>query len=105
MVKNICQCKRPQFDPWVGGDPLEKGMATHLPGVFLPGEFHGQRSLGSYSPGGCQESDTTEKLTFSFFSPFFQMHPRLMSSFTEIESESSSSVMGQLTWVGLCPEE
>ena len=45
------------------------------------------------------------KLTFSFFSPFFQMHPRLMSSFTEIESESSSSVMGQLTWVGLCPEE
>jgi len=25
-----------------GEDPLEKEMATHL--VFLPGEFHGQRS-------------------------------------------------------------
>ena len=31
-------------------DPLEKGMATHL--VFLPGEFHGQRSLAGYSPWG-----------------------------------------------------
>ena len=28
--------------------------------VFLPGESHGQRSLVGYSPGGCQESDTTE---------------------------------------------
>ena len=26
--------------------------------VFLPGEFHGQRSLAGYSPWGCQESDT-----------------------------------------------
>ena len=31
--------------------------------VFLPGEFHGQRSLVSYSPWGCKESDTTERLT------------------------------------------
>ena len=41
-------------------DPLEKGMATHS--VFLPGEFHGQRSLAGYSPWGCKESDTTEPL-------------------------------------------
>ena len=33
-------------------------MATHL--VFLPGEFHGQRSLAGDSPWGCKESDTTE---------------------------------------------
>ena len=31
--------------------------------VFLPGEFHGQRSLVGYSPWGCKESDTTEQLT------------------------------------------
>ena len=31
--------------------------------VFLPGEFHGQRSLLGYSPMGSQESDTTEQLT------------------------------------------
>ena len=33
--------------------------------VFLPGEFHGQRSLSGYSPWGHKESDTTEQLTLS----------------------------------------
>ena len=42
-------------------DPLEKGMATTP--VFLPGEFHEQRSLASYGPWGRKESDTTEQLT------------------------------------------
>ena len=28
--------------------------------VFLPGEFHGQRSLAGYSPWGRKELDTTE---------------------------------------------
>ena len=32
--------------------------------VFLPGESHGQRSLVGYSPRGCKESDTTERLDF-----------------------------------------
>ena len=31
--------------------------------VFLPREFHGQRTLACYSPWGCKESDTTEQLT------------------------------------------
>ena len=31
--------------------------------VFLPGEFHGQRSLVGYSPWGLKESDMTERLT------------------------------------------
>ena len=39
-------------------DPLEKGMTTTL--VFLPGGFHGQRSLAGYSPWGHKESDMTE---------------------------------------------
>ena len=42
-------------------NPLEKGMATTL--VFLPGEFHIQKSLEGYSPWDCKESDTTEQLT------------------------------------------
>ena len=29
------------------------------PPVFLPGEFHGQRSLAGYNPQGHKESDTT----------------------------------------------
>ena len=41
-------------------DPLEKEMV-----VFLPGEFHGQRSLAGYSPWGRKESDKTERLTLS----------------------------------------
>ena len=39
-------------------DPLEKEW--QLTPVFLPGEFHGQRSLVGYSPWGCRESDTTK---------------------------------------------
>ena len=39
-------------------DPLEKGTVTHS--SILPREFHGQRSLGGYSPQGCKESDMTE---------------------------------------------
>ena len=31
-------------------DPLEKEMATYS--IFLPGKFHGQRSLAGYSPWG-----------------------------------------------------
>ena len=33
--------------------------------VFLPGESHGQRYLAGYSPRGCKESDTTDRLTLS----------------------------------------
>ena len=43
--------------------PLEKGTA--ITSVFLPGEFHGQRSLVGYSPWGRKELDTTEQLTVS----------------------------------------
>ena len=33
--------------------------------VLLPGKFHGQRSLVSYSPWDCEESQMTEYLYFS----------------------------------------
>ena len=48
-------------ETWVGSqskeDPLEEGTATHP--VFLPGKFHGQRSLVGHSPGGHKEPDMT----------------------------------------------
>ena len=49
------------------GDPdliLGSGRSpgSSSPGV-LPGEFHGQKSLESYSPKGCKELDMTEQLT------------------------------------------
>jgi len=32
------------------------------PPVFLPGKFHGQRSLVGYNPWGCNELDMTDYL-------------------------------------------
>ena len=43
-------------------DPLEKEMATP---VFLPGKFHGQKSLVGCSPWGCKELDMTERLNWT----------------------------------------
>ena len=37
------------------------------PPVFLPGKFHGQRSLVSYNPWGHKKSDMTEHALFSFY--------------------------------------
>ena len=36
------------------------GRAWQSPVIFLPGEFHGQRSLTGYSPLGHKELDMTE---------------------------------------------
>ena len=46
--------------PGLGRSPGE-GTVTHS--WFLPGEFHGQRSLAGYSPWGHRELDTTEQIT------------------------------------------
>ena len=60
MVKICLQFRRPGFDPWVGKIPWRR---EKLPTpIFLPREFHGQRSLVSYShlvcysPWGRKES-------------------------------------------------
>ena len=39
-----------RFNPWVWKIPWSKKW--HPPPVFLPGKFHGQRSLADYSPWG-----------------------------------------------------
>ena len=61
MVKNLPAV----WETWVRSlrweDPLENRMGSTP--VFLPEEFHGQRSLVGYSPWGCKESDMTEQLT------------------------------------------
>ena len=50
--------------PGFGKSPGE-GNGQPTP-AFMPGEFHGQRSLGGYSPRGHKESDTTEQLSLSY---------------------------------------
>ena len=52
---------RDVFDPWE--NPLEEEWQPTP--VFLPGEYHGQRSLAGYIPWGHKESDMTERLTLS----------------------------------------
>ena len=53
--ESACNSKRPGFNPWVGKIPWSR---KRLPTpVFWPGEFH-----GLYSPWGCKELDTTERL-------------------------------------------
>ena len=55
------QCGRPGFDPWVG--KIFSRRERQPTPVFLSGESHGQRNPAGYSPQGCKESDTTERLT------------------------------------------
>ena len=61
MVKNVMQCWRPRFNPWVGKTPRRREWQPTP--VFLPGNFHWQGSLTGYSPWGRKESDTTQWLT------------------------------------------
>ena len=62
VKKKFClQCGRPGFHPWVWKIPWRKEWQPTP--VFLPGEFHGQRSQAGYSPWGRKESDKTERLT------------------------------------------
>ena len=55
--ESACQCRRHGFDPCVRKIPWwREWQATP---VFLPGAFHGQRSLAGYSAWICKELDTT----------------------------------------------
>ena len=48
--------------PGMGRPPGEGNEWQPTP-IFLPGEFHRQRSLVNYSSWGCKEMDMTERLT------------------------------------------
>ena len=59
--ESACQCrkhKRSRFDPWVRKITWKR--AQQPTPIFLPGEFHGHRSLAGYSPQGHIESGVTK---------------------------------------------
>ena len=67
VVKNppaMQETQRWEFDSWVGTIPWS-GRWQPTP-VFLPGQFHGQRTLKGYSSWGCKESDMTEQAHTKF---------------------------------------
>ena len=63
-VKNLSVMWETWVDCWVGEIPWKREWLPTP--VFLPGEFHGQRSLAGSSPWGCKEPDMTEQLHFHF---------------------------------------
>ena len=63
MVKNLPEMQEAQVLPWVRKIPWRREWLPTP--IFLPGEFHGQRSLVGYSPWDYKELDTTEQLTLS----------------------------------------
>ena len=68
LIKKNLPTMQEVEETWVGylsrEDSLEKEMA-----IFLPGKFHGQRSLAGYSPCSCKESDTTEHTCLTHLTP------------------------------------
>ena len=60
--ESACQCRKQEkygLAPWVRKIPCRRKWQPAP--VFLPGKFHGERSLMGYSPWGHEESDTTEQ--------------------------------------------
>ena len=72
MVKNLPAMHSPGFDPQVGKIPWSREWQSTL--VFLPGEFHGERSHGipyaKLQSMGHKELDMTEQTTLSHFLSF-----------------------------------
>ena len=58
MVKNLPARGETQVQTLGQEDPWRREWQSAP--VFLPGEFHGQRSLAGYSLQGHEELDTTE---------------------------------------------
>ena len=65
MVKRLpTMVGDPGSIPELGGSPGEgHGNPTT---IFLPGKFHGWRSLVGCSPWGCKELDTTDRFHFLY---------------------------------------
>ena len=61
MVKNLPANAGDGKDIWVRKIPWRRKQQPTP--VFLPGHFHGERSLLGYSPWGSKESDTIEHLS------------------------------------------
>ena len=51
------------FNPWVHWSRTLWRRKWHTTPIFLPGKFHGQRSLVGFSSWVCKESDMTKRLS------------------------------------------
>ena len=92
-LKHLPAIQKPGFDPWVGKIPWRRKWQPTP--VFLPGESHGRGSLVGYSPWGCKESDTTERLHFHFHF-HFQSKTRFPRWFSGKESACNAGDVGSI---------
>ena len=70
-IKNLPAMRIPGFNPWAGKIPWRREWLPSTP-VFLPGEFHRQRSLAQAIVHGVAKS-WTERLSLSWASLEAQM--------------------------------
>ena len=61
LPANAGDIKKYEFNPWVRKIPWRRKRQPTP--VFLPGKYHGQRSLVGYRPWGRKELDMTERLS------------------------------------------
>ena len=90
-VKIYLKCRRPGLNLWVREMPW--GRAWKPIPVFWPWESYDQRNLVGYSPWGCKESDTTERLTLWVF-----------HSLRNAEVPMPLPTLSLLTPCGQCPD-
>jgi len=60
---------RPEFNPCIG--KISCRRAWQPTSVFLPGEFHGWRSLMGYKPWSCKESHMSERIRYTYHYQLF----------------------------------
>ena len=72
MVKHLPEMQETLIRSLGQEDPLEKEMAPTP--LFLPGKFHGLKSLVGYSPWVRKELDMAERLHFHFHYSLLSVH-------------------------------
>ena len=91
-----CQCGRARkhgFDPWVRKISWS-GKWQPAP-AFLPGKFHGQRSLADYNPWSHKELDTTEHDWARAHTHACTHTPLLLGS---ADGEAKKMITGKAKW-------
>ena len=89
--ESACNVRDPGSIPWVGKIPWSR--AWQPTPVFLPGEFHGQRSLAGYSPWGHKGSDMTGHLTPSLIYIYY-----ILYTYTHTFYEPWLALLGPSAW-------
>ena len=99
---SACNAEHKWFDTWVRKIPWRRKWQPTT--IFLPGKFHGWRSLVSHSPWDHKELDTTERLHFlSLFQGGVQERLRLLPSALPAEVAQARCWDWALSRVGTGP--